>query len=270
MNYFGGKGGPGVFHTILRNVPPHRVYIEAFAGGANVFERKARAAASILIERDPVQAARLRSTIVGDDVEILNLDCMAALACVPWAGDEFLYVDPPYMRSTRTSSAGYSCEYDDADHARLLAWLATLQVPFALSGYRSAMYDDASSSNGWRRVDFPAMTRGGPRVESLWCNYAEPGSIADPAYAGQDFRDRQRIKRKAARWVERFSALPSLERQAIVAQLAAAGIVVPVDAAGTSRMTLQDLGAASSVPARIVGNDGGIPSSQMTLLEVEA
>ncbi len=225
MRYFGGKGGPGVFHTILRNMPPHRVYIEAFAGGANVFERKARAELSILIEADECQAALLRSTIVGDDVEILCGDCMQALRCVPWSGDEFVYLDPPYLAETRSSDARYRVEYDDAGHRQLLDWCGALPVPFALSGYRSAMYDDASSSFGWRRVDFPSMTRGGSRVESLWMNYAEPGAIADPGYAGRDFRDRQRIKRKAARWVERFGALPDLERQAILAQLAAAGIV---------------------------------------------
>lgn len=265
MNYFGGKGGPGVFHTILRNVPPHRVYIEPFAGGANVFERKARAQRSILIERDPLQTELLRCRIAGDDVEILNGDCMEVLHSYQWVGDEFLYVDPPYLHSTRTSSAGYNFELDDGSHYRLLCWLGALQVPFALSGYRSTMYDDASSAFGWRRVDFPAMTRGGPRVESLWCNYAAPGAIADPVYAGQDFRDRQRIKRKAARWVSRFSELPALERQAIVAQLEAAGIVK----AGDSRSCSVIRGAAAASSAlTIARNDDGIPSSNSTMLEV--
>ena len=225
MKYFGGKGGAGVFHTILRNIPEHRVYIEPFAGGANIFERKIRAERSLLIELCPVQFERLRSGIVGDDVEILNADCMDILQGFRWTGFEFLYVDPPYLQRTRTSKARYAFEYDDAGHEKLLSWLANLSVPFALSGYRSAIYDDASSSNGWRRVDFPAMTRGGARVESLWCNYPLPSRIADPAYAGSDFRDRQRIKRKADRWVARFSALPTLERQAIVSELVSARIV---------------------------------------------
>lgn len=244
MNYFGGKGGPGVFHTILRNVPPHRVYIEPFAGGANVFERKSRAEHSILIERCPLQASLLRSVIVGNDVEILNSDCMDVLPCVPWSGDEFLYVDPPYVHSTRTSGARYNFEYSDSDHVRLLDWLSRLQVPFALSGYRNTIYDDVSSRFGWRRADFLAMTRGGPRQESLWFNYPSPSVIADPDYAGQDFRDRQRIKRKASRWVERFSSLPSLERQAIISQLVAAGIVVHNDA--VSRIACSDAAAGSS------------------------
>lgn len=31
MRYPGGKGGAGVFQTIINQFPPHRVYIEPFA-----------------------------------------------------------------------------------------------------------------------------------------------------------------------------------------------------------------------------------------------
>lgn len=65
MRYPGGKGGSGVYQTIINLIPPHSVYIEAFAGGANIYERKARAVRSILLERDPKQANVLRSTIAG-------------------------------------------------------------------------------------------------------------------------------------------------------------------------------------------------------------
>lgn len=129
--------------------------------------------------------------------------------------------------------------------------LERLPVPFALSGYRSAMYDDAAGRAGWRRVDYQAMTRRGVVVESLWMNYAAPARIADPAYAGSDFRDRQRIKRKAERWVSRFSALPDLERQAILEQLARAGIV-GADEGGppAPRLTMVDVRARTRAPRR--------------------
>jgi len=107
-----------------------------------------------------------------------------------------------------------------------------LPVPFALSGYRSRLYDEAAARHGWRRVDFQAMTqRRKLATESLWMNYPEPKTIADPDYAGATFRERQRIKRKAERWVSRFLALPSLEKQAICERLVAAGIV-PASHAG--------------------------------------
>ena len=62
------------------------------------------------------------------------------------------------------------------------------------------------------------LTRGGPRTECLWMNYA-PDAAHWATHAGVDFTDRQRIKRKAARWKRMFSELPAGERIAILAAL---------------------------------------------------
>lgn len=249
MRYNGGKNGAGVFHTILRQIPPHAVFIEAFGGSAALTRRKAPVRRSVVVELDERQVAVLRARIVRADVEIRHASAFDVLATWPWAGDEFVYFDPPYLHATRRDLALYRYELDDHHHASLLTMLERLPVPFALSGYRSAMYDDASSRNGWRRIDFPAMTRRGVAVESLWMNYPAPAVIADSGYAGADFRDRQRIKRKAERWVQRFEALPSLERQAILERLGRSTIVNP-GAAGLPAGPIVTRGdaAASSCP----------------------
>mgnify|MGYP006961072817 CR=1 FL=1 len=75
------------------------------------------------------------------------------------------------------------------------------------------MYDDALSD--WWSVDFQAMSRGGVRTETIWCNF-EPGQTHYHTFAGKNFTDRQRIKRKAARWAKKFEALPIGERQALL------------------------------------------------------
>ena len=221
MKYPGGKGGAGVFQTIINQIPPHRVYIEAFAGGANIFERKSPAATSFLIERDPAQAGILRSTIAaagGDRAIVVNGDAVPILSSWTWGGDEFVYLDPPYVLSTRTKKSIYAHEMSDDDHRELLSLLVTMSdrgVRFMLSGYRNDMYDDVAGKQGWRRVDFQAMTRGGVRTESIWMNYPAPAVIADYAYVGKDFRERERIKRKTARWIRRLEQLPAIERASL-------------------------------------------------------
>lgn len=220
MRYQGGKNGAGVFHTILRHVPPHRVFIEAFGGSAALTRRKAPVDRSIIVEADADQVMRLRLALGARvDVDVIHGSAFDFLAAWQWRGDEFVYCDPPYLHSTRRDAALYRHELEDHHHASLLTMLEQLPVPFALSGYRSAMYDAAAGRAGWHRIDFQAMTRRGLALESLWMNYAPPARIADPGYAGSTFRERQRIKRKAERWVARFEALPSLERQAILEQL---------------------------------------------------
>lgn len=220
MRYPGGKGGSGVYQTIINQLPPHRVYIEPFVGGGNIFERKAPAASSVLADLDLAVCDRWRQACTGrTDVEIRHQSAFDLLSSFPWVGDELVYLDPPYLHSTRRSVDLYRHELSDAEHEKLLHLVASLPVPFALSGYRSAMYDDAAARHGWRRIDFNAMSRGGPRVESLWMNYAAPARLADYAYVGQDFRERERITRKAARWARKWAALPEVERRAIEAAM---------------------------------------------------
>lgn len=236
MRYTGGKNGAGVFHTILRQVPPHRVFVEAFGGSAALTRRKAAVERSVVIEADGRQVDRLRTALAArPDVEVRHGCAFQMLAGWQWQGDEFVYLDPPYLHSTRSNTQLYRHELNDEQHVELLELVARLPVPFALSGYRNDLYDQAAARHGWRRVDFQAMThRRRPATESLWMNYAEPEAISDPDFAGATFRERQRIKRKAERWVSRFQALPALERQAICERLAAAGIVISGDEISTA------------------------------------
>lgn len=224
MRYTGGKGGAGVYQTIINQFPPHRVYIEPFVGGGNVFERKAPAASSVLADLDPRIVAHWRHECrARPDVEVLQASALELLASRKWVGDELVYLVPPYLHSTRKDVALYRFEMSDADHARLLELASEVPAMVAISGYRSGLYDDAASRFGWRRVDFQAMTRRGPATESLWLNYPTPAALADYAHVGRDYRERERIKRKAARWVRRFEQLPQLERGAIADALQRAG-----------------------------------------------
>jgi hypothetical protein len=62
------------------------------------------------------------------------------------------------------------------------------------------------------------MTRGGPRTEKLWFNY-DIDRRYWAGYAGKNFTDRQRIKRKAQRWGQKYRALPNAERLAVLAAI---------------------------------------------------
>ncbi|MEM1027424.1 MAG: hypothetical protein AAGJ38_05015, partial [Planctomycetota bacterium] len=88
----------------------------------------------------------------------------------------------------------------------------------------------------------------------------------DPYYGGVDFRDRERIKRKAARWTSALRAMTPADRVAILAAIddersridASADIVT--SGGGRSR---RRPGSACSIatPGGLVVSDGGRPSS---------
>jgi site-specific DNA-adenine methylase len=225
MRYQGGKNGSGVYQTIINRIPVHSVYVEPFAGSAAIYRKKAPAASSILVERDPEQASRLamlasRSTIVKNADALQELESL-----MPTMGDRhFVYMDPPYVHESRKDLDLYRFEMTDEQHRHLVGTLLPAMtdrgVRWMLSGYRNSIYADACRRHGWHQHDFQAMTRRGPATETIWMNYDPAAAvIAESTYAGSDFRERERIRRKAARWAAKFEGLQPMEQEAILTML---------------------------------------------------
>lgn len=219
--YLGNKGVMGAYQAIIAQMPPHDTYIETHLGSGVVMRRKPAASArSIGLEIDPETIARYGPV---DGAEIVNTDCVAFLETFDFtaAGRVVIYADPPYLLSTRTSPGSrYRFDYVEADHLRLLSVLKGLpsNVSVIISGYPSELY--AAELAGWRTIEFQVSTRGGPRTEKLWMNF-EAGAVHWAAFAGVNFTDRQRIKRKAARWAKAFGELSQGERLAVLAAILA-------------------------------------------------
>ena len=86
-----------------------------------------------------------------------------------------------------------------------------------VSTYPNDLYTQQLSH--WNRTEFQSMTRGGPRTEHLFYNYSTPSVLHDARFAGDDYREREYIKRKAARWVTKWKELKPHERQHILQEL---------------------------------------------------
>jgi len=223
VTYPGGKNGSGVYQKIINQMPPHRMYVEAFLGGGAIMRAKRPAVVNVGIDLDKSVVrewchVELRAgapenlrVVWGDGVawlrehrEELGPDCL-------------VYADPPYLMSTRSSQRMfYAVEMaEDGEHRELIEVLRGLKCMVMLSGYWSALY--AELLQDWRAYSFQAMTRGGtPATEWVWCNFPEPVELHDYRYLGDTFRDRERIKRKKARWTGRLERMAPLERQALL------------------------------------------------------
>lgn len=87
-------------------------------------------------------------------------------------GPEVLtYLDPPYMKATRTLNGDqYYHEMDDADHEVLLNAIINHRGKIILSGYDNALYNDYLK--GWEKRSIKSqIERGGTRTEILWMNF---------------------------------------------------------------------------------------------------
>jgi len=220
MSYLGSKAASGAYQAIIASMPPHDTYIETHLGSGIIMKQKPLAMRSIGIDIDNQVIDRFGSMA---GVELYQADAMTFLCQFDYktAGRVLIYSDPPYLHSTRTSRKRYRYEYSEADHIsllRLLRELAFAGVSVILSGYPSSLYDELLLD--WRTREFQVMSRGGVRTEKLWLSFAA-NSAHWATFAGNNFTDRQRIKRKAKRWAENYRMLPAAERVAVLAALLA-------------------------------------------------
>lgn len=87
--------------------------------------------------------------------------------------DCLIYLDPPYVRSSRKSGALYRCEMTDADHRRLLGLIANSRAKIILSGYENELYDKALQG-WWKDTTMSQTTSTKMAVETIWMNYQPP------------------------------------------------------------------------------------------------
>lgn len=252
--YPGGKGN--VYHKLINMMPPHRTYIETHLGAGSVMAAKRPALANIGIELNPVvlretvrviepgttiinvddyrpaspsmtlgaEADRNSDECLSPSFAFINGDCVEYLRGYPFRGDELTYFDPPYKMDTRKrQSRIYDYEYDDDDHVQMLNCAKSMNCMVMISGYFSQLYADMLS--GWRSVSFQAVTRGGSMAtEWVWMNYPAPTKLHDYQYLGDDYRERERIRKKKSRWVRKLQTMELQERQAIMWAIQEAGL----------------------------------------------
>ena len=213
--WYGSKATSGLCQPLIAAMPPHATYIETHLGGGAIMQRKPPALRNIGIDRSARAIAAFRCEY---EVELVHGCCHRFLAEFPFAGDELVYADPPYLQSTRKSQRRYRHDYTQADHAHLLALLQGLPCAVMLSGYPSELYERTLAD--WHSLSLQVMNQAGVVTEKLWFNFA-PGRLHWHRYAGQNFVQRQCIQRKAARWAQRYAAMPPGERLAVLAALLA-------------------------------------------------
>jgi hypothetical protein len=263
MTYPGGKNGAGTYQKLINLMPPHDVYVEPFLGSGAVMRLKRPAALNIgldlvgsqltAVSAELVKGGVAAGSIVVDDgirrrraplpaMEYSNagiddgiryrLIHGCAIAFLDNASAELarrpslVYCDPPYLRSTRSGRDLYEFEMNDRQHRRLLRALLKVRCNVMISGYWSSLY--AAELQGWNVFQFDAMTRGGLATETVWYNFAAPVELHDYRYLGVGFRERERIKRKKQRWVNRLAKMPILEQQALLSALAGLSRDLPV------------------------------------------
>ena len=139
----------------------------------------------------PVLGAKTKQRVTGDwnkvpekileaakrlkDAEIENRDAFQLIKKYN-RKDCLIYIDPPYLLSTRRQRY-YNIEMtEDREHRELLELLKNHLGPVIISGYNSELYEDMLQ--GWNKKEIRTNAeQGKQRVEVLWFNYELPKQI---------------------------------------------------------------------------------------------
>ena len=192
-------------------MPPHEIYIEPFLGSAAVLRAKRPAKRDIGIEIDPAVCVQLATKHPA--MELVHGDGIAFLKEFPFAGNEVIYCDPPYLPCTRSKHRLYKYDLTEEHHFELLQVICQIDANVMISGYENDLYNDVLSS--WNTHQFLAKTHRGVREEIIWFNYDRPTELHDYRYLGGDFRERQTIQRRIHRMKKRLCAITPQERALI-------------------------------------------------------
>jgi DNA adenine methylase len=125
-----------------------------------------------------LEAYRQRMAVVAERLAHVSLECRPALDLIEQYGavanGVVMYIDPPYLGSTR-SGRNYLVEMSQPEeHQELADALHAARATVILSGYDSPLYE--ALYGGWYRQTFLATTNGdaagnrGIRTEVLWSN----------------------------------------------------------------------------------------------------
>jgi len=235
--YFGGKSGDGTYQTLINHIPPHKVYCSFFCGNDAVYRNMRRSVYALLMDLDPtVIDSWLDVGYFTDQTyhKIVCSDAFKALDDIKMAMEPFwfdyklrleeifLFLDPPYMYSTRKSPRPvYKCELGLVPEHRVLLnsvkKLSRQGVKIMLCSYPNDLYD--SELSGWNKVEYWSKIRGGVALEAIYMNYQLDGKLHDYRYLGGDFREREKFKRITMNLVAKLNRLEPGLRNKIVAEL---------------------------------------------------
>lgn len=225
-HYFGGKGSSGTYQTIINEIRPHDVLIVPFLGNCAITRYIKRSETTIGIDASSFIISCWRE-MKFDWIELINGCGIEYLENFEPTPDKryVIYADPPYPISSRKQMVlTYEHELSDLEHLRLLKAINRIarmypNVDVLISTYENPMYAKALSD--WRLTTFNSTTRQGLAIEYLYMSYDNPeGILHDYSFIGQNFRERERIKKKIKRHVSRLLQLPASERNAIIAAIA--------------------------------------------------
>lgn len=229
--YRGNKGIKGLYQFIINRIPECETFIEAFAGSGAITKKLLHGSSTDKDGFSILNSGTMVHTIVNDCnrsvCDLLKIHLPAPTVVINFTAaqlfnelsrsgkDIFVYADPPYEFSTRSSNRRiYKYEMTVDDHQQFLLLAAKATFNCMISHYECQLYDEALP--GWNKETFKVSYHGTVKQECIYYNYPKPSRLLTYMYVGSDCWDRQRVTRKINRLSKKLLQLPAIERNAVL------------------------------------------------------
>lgn len=113
--------------------------------------------------------------LLGSPTNLVQIEHMDALELIARCNtpDDLIYLDPPYVRSSRKSGALYRHEMNDEQQVQLLELISSSRAKIVISGYRSDLYEKYLHT--WETDSILSQTTSTKMAEEvIWMNYKAP------------------------------------------------------------------------------------------------
>lgn len=232
--YPGNKKSSGILNFLINNTPEVHTIFELFAGSA-AYSSKLYTLANIKIivnELSDSVFSQLKNLKMFDNssCELSNINAFERIKIlIAWPeknpSNVLLYLDPPYMFSTRKSLRPiYEHEFSDDDHIKFLNLVWQLHVTgykIMISHYNCSLYNDMLQ--GFSTQSTKVMTRGGVVKETIYCNYdISQLPLLTYKYLGKNRSERQFIQRQNSNMLAKIANLPIHRREYLLQRIAEA------------------------------------------------
>ena len=222
MYYPGNKNIPGLIQKIVNQIPPCTDFYELYAGSAAV--SKLLSVLEISYVRYHLNDLDQEITVKYDYpagsrvTSVPAVEMLKTLKYLEDPGNIFVFIDPPYHFDSRPNNLHlYKFELTNDDHVQLLSAVQDLNYNCMIIHPQCDLYDRSLKS--WRTVQLKVRYHNKTSLENLYMNYPGPVQLLTYGMYGTDCWDRQRIKRKGDRLVQKLLSLPEAERNYILNRL---------------------------------------------------
>lgn len=219
--YNGGKSGNGTYQTIINLLPPMMRFVSPFLGNGGV-ERRLRLPKEVIFNDINDHVIKEWKKVIATNakfrsITLKNIDGLQLIQ--QYANDDkgtTIYADPPYLFESRVSQKKlYKDEWNYEDHVSFLAMANTCKCNVVISHPPHILYENMLKD--WNVYDYQSMTSSGKKMwDRVWYNFLPPFVLQDYSHLGNTYRQREIIKNKTTRHLQKLEQLPLTHLQALL------------------------------------------------------